>query len=807
METVCWTRVPGLPLGVAAVLEALRMDGHFGEPLKTLSEADWRGALDFCDRSQLTLLLAHRSWSMLPCWVQERLDRNLAGHRLHSRLLKSETLRICSQLTSRSIDYLLLKGISCGSDFSHDPSLRVQYDIDLYCPDYALPVAARTVLAAGYKFHAASRRRPTDHLPTMVRKTDWRWRGDYFDPAIPPSVDLHFRFWDETTERLPAPGVDEFWGRRIPLTLDGQTTVFVLNRADSLGYAALHLLRHLLRGSARPYHVYELAFFLNNSADVPGFWQDWASSHPPELRKLEAISFGLAASWFGCRCSPVVHQEFERLPEGTQAWFDSSAAAPVAALFRPNKEELWLHLPLLGSTGDRLRVLRRRLFPAFMSPGEAGLSYSLSRVHFHAVSTPRSIWRIRKEFHGPQWWVESRRLEPRFWSFLAAGSLYNLGAFIFFLLYSLYLLDLGYQEKFLGLISAATAVGNVGGALLAVWVSGRAGLSTSLALGFAGAGAISAVRCLTTGDAPLLAAAFLGGVLASFWFVLFSPAISNLVDEQQRPSAFSLFAASGVGMGALGGLAGGQFPGVFQRMLWFASPLEAKRATLLVGCFLCLLAAWPVSRLSLEGAIQRRNGRLYGVNPFLVRFLVVIGVWSLAIGCFDPFLSAYLARTAQASVSQIGWLFSASQIVQAGAVLLSPMVLRKFGLIGGVVSLQLATAVALASLGAGPPLVAAGALCAMYRSFQAMCEPGTYSLLMGRVSAPERSSAAALNFLVLFCTQAAAATAAGAAISRFGYSVVLWAAAALAVVAAILFRSLLETAEPAGLRSEIGAAD
>ena len=105
--------------------------------------------------------------------------------------------------------------------------------------------------------------------------------------------------------------------------------------------------------------------------------------------------------------------------------------------------------------------------------------------------------------------------------------------------------------------------------------------------------------------------------------------------------------------------------------------------------------------------------------------------------------------------------------------------------------MQLATAAALASLAAGPPLIAAGAMCAMYKSFQAMCEPGTFSLLMGKVSASERSGAAALNFLVLFCTQAAAAAAAGAAISRFGYPAVLWTAAALAVTAAAMFRTLL----------------
>ena len=36
----------------------------------------------------------------------------------------------------------------------------------------------------------------SDHLPVMIRKTGWTWRGDYYDPEMPPSVELHFRFWN-----------------------------------------------------------------------------------------------------------------------------------------------------------------------------------------------------------------------------------------------------------------------------------------------------------------------------------------------------------------------------------------------------------------------------------------------------------------------------------------------------------------------------------------------------------------------------------------------------------------------------------
>ncbi len=44
---------------------------------------------------------------------------------------------------------------------------------------------------------------------------------------------------------------------------------------DAVGYASLHLLRHLLRGDAKPFHVYELASFLHQTAGAEYFWSQW----------------------------------------------------------------------------------------------------------------------------------------------------------------------------------------------------------------------------------------------------------------------------------------------------------------------------------------------------------------------------------------------------------------------------------------------------------------------------------------------------------------------------------------------------
>ena len=134
---------------------------------------------------------------------------------------------------------------------------------------------------------------PTDHLPALVLKTGWQWRGDFFDPKIPLPVELHIQFWNEKQERFAAPGTEDFPKRR--------TAWPALHPADAAAYAALHVLRHVLTGSVRIFHVYELAAMLHARSDDAAFWTEWRSLHPPELRRLEALSFQLAREWFGGR--------------------------------------------------------------------------------------------------------------------------------------------------------------------------------------------------------------------------------------------------------------------------------------------------------------------------------------------------------------------------------------------------------------------------------------------------------------------------------------------------------------------------
>jgi hypothetical protein len=159
--------------------------------------------------------------------------------------------------------------------------------------------------------------------------------------------------------------------------------------------------------------VYEIASFLHGHADDAGFWAEWRGLHSPGLRRLQTVSFLLAEAWFGCRLAPAVREEVERLPRATRMWFEEFATSPAEQRFRPNKDELWLHLSLLDSRLDALRVARRRLIPSNLPPPSRATStesryavygaWLAGRLRYHTISLGTTLT------SGVRWWRRIHR--------------------------------------------------------------------------------------------------------------------------------------------------------------------------------------------------------------------------------------------------------------------------------------------------------------------------------------------------------------------------------------------------------------
>jgi MFS family permease len=411
--------------------------------------------------------------------------------------------------------------------------------------------------------------------------------------------------------------------------------------------------------------------------------------------------------------------------------------------------------------------------------------YLASRTAYHARTLPAVLW------HGALWKWRASRLEAPFWWFTIGGSIYSFGFFVFYLLYNLLLLDRGYREDALGLIAGAVTLGNIGGVLPAAGFVRRVGLAPALKIATLAIPAAFAARCMFSGEPALVASAFVAGAASSVWAVAFSPAVAALTSERSRPVGFSITYSSGIGVGMLAGLIGSRVPRWFLGAHLVNDGLHAKQLALLASVAFAALAFWPLTKLRLESTGPEET-RGYPRSPFVYRFLTAIGVWSMATGAFNPLFNAYFERRFRMPLENIGIVFTFSHLGQVATILLSPLLLRRLGLVRGVACMQLATALALGSLAASPSGFAAAALYVGYMSFQYMSDPGTNSLLMNHVEPARRSGAAALLFLVAFLAQAFSASAAGAAVARYGYPLMLLGATLLAIVAAFLFWRLPE---------------
>jgi len=387
------------------------------------------------------------------------------------------------------------------------------------------------------------------------------------------------------------------------------------------------------------------------------------------------------------------------------------------------------------------------------------------------------------------WWTTRAPRGP-FWLYFAAAVFFNFGFSVFFFLFNLYLLGQGLNERSVGLIGSAMAIGTLCGTLPAGLLAQRHSQRSTLLLGIAIACVASILRVASTSTIAQIVFAVLSGFGLSTWGVCLSPVVASLTTEEQRPAAFSLMFASGIGVAGLGGLAAGHSPGLIRSLA--NTPISAhqsEKLTLLLACMVASVSLPMLSRLRLQPA-SARSHFISPLTPFLLRFLPAMAVWSFVAGAFPPFASIYFVHHLGIPLERMGSVFSLSQLVQFGAILFAPVLFRRTGLAAGILLTQLATAVMLLSLASVHTATLAAWLYWGYMGWQCMNEPGIYSLLMDRVPPADRNGASSYTFFVSAGSQIVASTAIGTLLVRFNYSVVLCGIGTAAVLAAVLFRRL-----------------
>jgi Uncharacterised nucleotidyltransferase len=355
------------PRHIDAVVSALHFERPRPELLQQLSDAEWEKLLDYSDIARFTLVLRQNHRDRLPEWVKARVDRNLADN--IERVTRTQWAYVEASEALRAVGarHLVLKGFAQWPYFLADVRLRLQADLDLYCPPDSIYPARDALFSIGYKFGRFPEVATCDHLPLLIRPGPRTWRGNPYDPEITPAIELHHQFWGRSYTRFGPRVLDAFWTRRCTRRI-GLIQFDALDPLDAFAYASLHALRHLIYGGLSAIHIYEIGFFLQSSEANERLWTTWLHQHDKTIRRLTTVPAFLAAQWFGCRLPGAVEEEIGRLPTVVPRWLRTFGDSTLVDPFRFNKQALWLHLGLIESVRERFSILSRRLFPLWAPP-------------------------------------------------------------------------------------------------------------------------------------------------------------------------------------------------------------------------------------------------------------------------------------------------------------------------------------------------------------------------------------------------------------------------------------------------------
>jgi MFS family permease len=798
----------------AFLLAGLKFNDPDSKLLRHTPDSEWKRVLADWHLVRLTLPLRQRWNSDLPLWVRQHIDASLTDNALRFERIKSAYSQAAMALEEARADHVVVKGFSLWPGYTDHPKFRPQSDIDLYCPPESVYRARDALLSLGYTTPHLNHV-PSDHLSTLIPAHAWKWRGKFFDPEIPVSFELHFCWWDSGINRIYPEGLEEFWLRRIARTVDNLYFPG-LDPVDNVGYTAINLLRHLLKSFPATEQVYGLARFLHLNAENRPFWQRWQETHHRSLRQLEAISFKLSSEWFGCSLPAEVQEEIQRLPKPVHAWFHHFLESTSSKSFEHRKDGMWLHLNLLDSRRDKFFIFLQRVAPvpirvptirsvlgverlAESSKGKNVLphiadsgrkifrytKWLIARGSLHFAPLPVTLWR------GVGYQLSRKNLSPQFWTFFAAAFCFDLGMTMYFFIYNLHLLGLGFDEKFLGLMVSAMNIGSIACTIPAGMLIQRIGIRKALLFCIAMVSTISVARAIFAPQFAILGLALLGGFFTTIWAVAISPALALLTDDESRPFGFSMVFSSGIAVGILGHLASSRLPGLLMRLSATLSEVQAKRIVLLMSAAIVALALVPLWRLRMEAPAPEAKPKLYPRNPFLLRYLPALALWSVVTGSLSPLATVYFSQHLHTSLVQMGNIFSVSSLIQVLGILAAPLLFRKLGIVSGLACSQLLAALLLGLLAATAGTLPAAVIYIVFTGFLWMGEPGMFSLLMGGVNPEERAGASALNFLVISLVQAGAVAATGASFARFGYPTVLRTVAVVALMAAVAFWVLL----------------
>jgi len=390
-------------------------------------------------------------------------------------------------------------------------------------------------------------------------------------------------------------------------------------------------------------------------------------------------------------------------------------------------------------------------------------------------------------------------LNRNFRIYFFVGILWSLGLMIFFLVYNLYLIDLGFNEAVIGQIVAAMSAGTLCITFPSGWLLDRFGVTRSIQAAMLSTVILLGLRALVLSPWFLTLLAFMNGIAIGCWIVALPPFLAHNTTAENRSWVFSLTYGSSIATGIIAGI----YTSAISRMLTGLegkspfSPVQIKQfllfssmAFVIAGFGLSLLLHPPVGESRLDSkkiSTHLEIPKIFALPASFYKILPVLLLWGLFVGSFPPFFSIFFWRQFGLGLDKIGILSSLSQAFQVSAVMCMPVLIGRIGQVKAIGSMQAASALTLPLLIWATQLPWAIIIYLAYLSAQVMCEPALENFIMSLVPPSERNRMASLRYTAHFLMSAFSVAISGYAIAHLGYNLMLGCLSLVGITAALIF--------------------
>jgi MFS family permease len=358
-------------------------------------------------------------------------------------------------------------------------------------------------------------------------------------------------------------------------------------------------------------------------------------------------------------------------------------------------------------------------------------------------------------------------------NFLLLTFLLSLAQSVFTLVFNLYILELGYDRDFLGVIGSIPGLTVAALAIpLAVFcaaLSARKALLASLGLAFAAMTGLA----FFTGRGPLIFFSALSGASAALLAITAMPLMARSSSERERQHLFSFQFAVSMTAAFAGNLISGWLTSFWASGFYGGGEgAQAYRATMLAACVLLLAAVPPALRIREKREGSAGGGAAFASLPLGLALLVLAPQLIIAFGAgmIMPFLNIFFKSGFDLPISSLGFFMALTPLAMAAGGLIGPWLVGRLGRVRAMIAFQSLSIPFLATMGFSGLLLPT-VLATFARTMLMNASWPVYSVFMlGHFPPAQHQAASALYTAGWNLASAAAARLSGRLQMDFGFT-------------------------------------